>query len=367
MAASAGCNSDARISVDQLHVYEQEAAHAKVLQVADTKPLALRETQPYRIGPNDVVDSHFVGLTDRLGTNVLRLRVHKDGTVSLPLVGRMKLAGYTLGEAEAAIVRAYVPDIAKDMSVYLELAGPETVTVMVIGAALNRGLVTLRQNERNILYAIAAAGGFNDMTNLKGRVRAITSERPEAVDDLTNVNDVRRALTDPPLESGDVITVETGSPNAIYVTGLVNLPTPIPVPPNSSLSVLRAISAAGGVREYLAVKDATLVRRLADGRQVQVKLPLDDILAGRAPDLEMKPGDILMVPQTVDTMAQEWARANLLIGPFRVGVNYDPLSQYNVNRALDARLVGRNGIVDTIGSDLPLLFRNDLQPLTPTP
>jgi hypothetical protein len=161
-----------------------------------------------------------------------------------------------------------------------------------------------------------------------------------------------------------MIVVEAASASAVYTTGLVNLPGPIPIPIDSEMSVLQAIAAAGGTREYLDVKEGTLVRELANGENVHVKLALSDMMAGKVEDLKLKPGDVLMIPHTVDTFVQDWARSNLLFGPFRVGVNYDPLSQYNVNRAIKNQTVNRNGITNTIASDLPLLFRNPF-PTTP--
>jgi hypothetical protein len=144
------------------------------------------------------------------------------------------------------------------------------------------------------------------------------------------------------------------------VGGLVNRPGPILIPPQSTLSVLRAVTAAGGLREYLRVKDATLVRALPNGEQVHVKLNFDDMLAGRAPDLALRPGDILNIPQTASTLTQEWFLRNMLLGPFNVGLRYDPLAQYNANRVLKTQADGGDGLLQgirtTLGTSLPEAF-----------
>jgi hypothetical protein len=95
-----------------------------------------------------------------------------------------------------------------------------------------------------------------------------------------------------------------------------------------------------------------------DGRQVFVKLELDKILSGAVPDVALHPGDVVHVPTTAGTFAQEWFLRNVLLGPFAVGVHYDPLAQYNANRAIDAANNDslEQGLIQSIGSGIPGIF-----------
>ncbi len=181
---------------------------------------------------------------------------------------------------------------------------------------------------------------------------------------LADVNDVRRALLGPTLDSGDVLVVEGQEASAVFVSGIVNTPGPVVVPPHSTLSVQRAIAAAGGIRDLLDPKEATLVRVLPDGQQVQVKLDLGAMLAGNAQDIALRPGDILRIPYTADTFIQEWFFKNMLLGPFSVGVRYDPLSQWNANRAIDASREGgtwSNVFRSSLSSSIPYIFAPQVQ------
>ena len=254
------------------------------------------------------------------------VRVHDDGTIMLPMVGRLKVAGLDLKGVEQAIYDAHVPAYVKDMSVFVQLGGPEETTVVVVGAAGQSGLVRLPRNERNVLYALSRAGGFGATGNGRVHVRPVRPERPPVTYDLTDINDLRRALLAPPLESGDMLVVEPADVSAIYVTGLVNAPGPVPLPQNGHLSLVRTLAAAGGLRDFLAPDQATLWRRLPDGKQVRVKLALNDIMSGKAPDIELRPGDVLDVPHTAKTRLREWFAANVQIGPFGVRSIYDPLA-----------------------------------------
>ncbi len=351
-----GCQRDVRISLAELREREERTAAAAPVPVAEDE-LALTDVRPYVIGVGDVLAVRMKGLLeDRYAETILQVRVHKDGTISMPIVGPVQVAGLDLADAEEAVLAAHVPSVVKDLSVYIELSGPEATTVIVMGAVMTPGLVKLRQNERSLLYALAAAGGFTSLSSGCVRVRPVDAERAETVYRLTDLNDVRRALHSPPLQSGDVLVVEAADSSAVYVSGLVNRPGPILLPADSSLSVVRAVTAAGGLRDYITVRDATLVRSLSDGSQVQVKLALNEILSGRESDVDLRPGDVLMVSHTLETFAQEWVLHNALLGPFQVSLRYDPLAQYNANRAISANRSGNllsQGIVSSLVSGIP--------------
>ena len=305
-------------------------------------PVTLADNNPYRVQPGDVLELTLIGLQeDRYAPTVLRVRVHDNGEIELPVVGGVAVAKLTLEEAEQAIERAHVPSVVKSLAVFVDPVNRETTTVLVQGAVAHPGLVELKPDERNLLYAIVAAQGFWPEASGKVRVRHASGDRPEMLYDLNDPTHIRAALAAPPLETGDLVIVEAAEQSAVYMTGLIQRPGPLILPDGSELSVLRAIAAAGGIREYINVKEGTLVRRLANGEQVHVKLALGDMLAGKAPDIALKPGDILEVPHTADTLAQEWFVRNIQLGPFSLQLRYDPLAQYNANRAISAN--SRNG------------------------
>lgn len=335
LLASAACAPDRRISLDELA--ELETREPEPAPPPPAASLSLSELTPYRIRTGDVLTVKLVGLfEDRYQPTTIEVRVHRDGQINLPVVGPIPIAGMDFAEAEQAILAAHVPRIVKDLAVFIELGRAETTSVLIDGAVAAPGIVRLADNERNVLYAITAAGGLTTASSGVVIHKPIDPQRPPERYNLHEVNDVRRLLAAPPLRSGDTLMVEAAAESAIYVQGLVNRPGPILVPRRAKLSLLRAIAAAGGLPEYLAVKEATLVRRMADGQQVQVRLPLGDVMSGVAPDVDLESGDLLVVPYTTETFVQQWAKANLLLGPFNVGLRYDPLAQYNANRAIDA-------------------------------
>ena len=324
-----GC-TDTRISVQELAQREQAIVNATPVEV-QPQNLGLTELRPYQVGPGDVLNVAINGLpvegaAPAAAPGPLHVRVHPDGKIALPLVGEVHVAGLTLAGVEEAITAAYVPNYVKTVAIFVEVAtADEPTTVIVRGAAGIPGLVTLKNNQRNIIYAVSLAGGFGPTASGGVRVQPIRPDQPAAVYNLTDVNDVRRALLAAPLQSGDMIVVEAEQISAVYVTGLVNIQGAIPVPPGSKLSLVRAIAHAGGLQDFLEQREATLWRRLPDGSDVRVKLNIADMIALKQPDIDLLPGDVIDVPHTLETRAREWAMTNLKFGPFGVGVSYDPV------------------------------------------
>lgn len=363
-----GCH-DSRITPQRFAELERGVTRAEPVAV-QTSDMNLTEIKPYTVRKRDVLNITTVGLESAYSEKAFKVRVHDDGTIMLPLVGKVKVEGLDFEGVERAIIDAHVPAFVKDLSVYVDLLTPEPTTVLVSGAAGNRGLVTLNSGQRNLLYALAVSGGFASGTSGRVRVRPIRTELPELVYDLRNVNDVRRALMASPLESGDMLFVEPAESSVVYMMGLLRSPGPLSVPVDSTLPVSRAVAAAGGLPDLIDPHEATVWRRLPDGRQVRIKLDLAGIMAGRENDFELRAGDLFEVPHTVDTRIRDWIVQNLRIGPFSVGSRYDPYAQHNFERALDRnddRQSFSEGLLQGVRFGISNLFQTALQPLPAVP
>jgi polysaccharide biosynthesis/export protein len=67
----------------------------------------------------------------------------------------------------------------------------------------------------------------------------------------------------------------------------------------TGMTVLDVIIEVGGLSEFAAGNRARIVRRV-DGREVEIRVRLDDILKGKIEqNKEMLPGDVLIIPQSV--------------------------------------------------------------------
>jgi protein involved in polysaccharide export with SLBB domain len=369
MAAAGGCQKDTRITVDDLARLETELAASSTEAVPTTMPA----TQPvdyqpsymrrYHVVPGDVLIVTLYGMEDSPYTaTVLELRVQDDGALHMPVVGAIDVDGADLAAIERAIVQAHVPKVVRDLTAYVQVKRPEQTTVFVQGSVPRPGIVRLDENERTPLHALAQAGGFAPDSSGRLLVAPITTGADARVYDFKHIDGVRTALQGHRLESGDVITVEASEPRLIYVTGVLNQPTPVPLPRDRTISVMRVVAAAGGLVDFLEPEEATLWRRLTDGRQVRVKLNLDDIRSGRGQDIALQAGDILDVPHTLGSRFRQWVAENVKIGPFGVTAVYDPVADYRARILADDNNNSVSGqFLDILGTGLS----NAIVPVVP--
>lgn len=64
------------------------------------------------------------------------------------------------------------------------------------------------------------------------------------------------------------------------------------------MSIIQAVTSAGGFTDRAAPDDTTLVR-VVQGEKVHVRVPFDAILKGRVESLVLMPGDVIFVPKSL--------------------------------------------------------------------
>lgn len=84
------------------------------------------------------------------------------------------------------------------------------------------------------------------------------------------------------------------------VKGLGQVKNPQAVPYREGMRVLDLVLAVGGLNDYAAGNHAKVVRQV-DGRQVEMRVRLKDLMNGgdMRQNLELKPGDVLIVPSSL--------------------------------------------------------------------
>jgi len=81
----------------------------------------------------------------------------------------------------------------------------------------------------------------------------------------------------------------------IYVLGEVKEPGSYPY--KSNLSIVEAFALAGGATNRAATNKTKLTREV-DGQDVQVQVPMQEIVEGRRKNLRVLPGDVVYVPES---------------------------------------------------------------------
>ena len=277
-----------------------------------TNPLPESVRSTYVLGAGDQI---VVRVVDVEEFNDKPIRIEMDGTIRLPLIGRVPAAGQTLEQVETRVTRD-LKSYVRQPQVLVSIAEFGSQPVSVIGSVKNPGVHQL-QGRKTLIEVLSLAGGVTDDAgyNLKITRRAEFGPIPlpgATTDPATGVNVAEVNLkgileaTEPnnniPIQPRDVISVPRAK--MIYVTGQVRRSGGFVLSGRASMTVLQAISLAGGV-ETASAPEHTRILRAATGAAEREELPIDlkKIMAGKAVDVPLQAEDILFIPSSVPKRA----------------------------------------------------------------
>jgi polysaccharide export outer membrane protein len=106
----------------------------------------------------------------------------------------------------------------------------------------------------------------------------------------TNPDAVRDTIVNP----GDTVQVKRAG--IVYVLGAVNRPGGFVMQEEGTLRVLQAISLASGTSIAASTRTIYLLRRNADGTEVDIAVPYKKIANGSSADMQLRATDVLFVP-----------------------------------------------------------------------
>lgn len=129
-----------------------------------------------------------------------------DGTISMPLIGSVRIEGLTTDQAAAAITRRLADGflVRPEVSVSIEARIRKTVTIL--GQAQRPGVFELPAHRQlTLVGAIGMAGGVTRIANPKKiSLKRLSGGKVEIV----NLSDITTGKgADIPLRDGDVITI----------------------------------------------------------------------------------------------------------------------------------------------------------------
>lgn len=238
----------------------------------------------YRIGVGDVVSVVVYKNTDLSG----EYTVAPDGTLNLPLVGTILAKGLTDTGLTARLREALEKDFLVDPQVAVTIKTYQSQWVYIAGsvAKAQRVPVSPSMSIKDILAEAGIALGPGQQIVL---TRAGGSGESIVIDD--QMVDTARL---PMPRDGDVLTIQ--EPSYVFVQGEVRRPGRIPLIP--SMTVLQAITVVEGLTEWANKKDVR-IRRTVGGETAEEVVNLRKVEERKAPDPELKPGDLILVRRKV--------------------------------------------------------------------
>ncbi|HUO29880.1 MAG TPA: polysaccharide biosynthesis/export family protein [Bryobacteraceae bacterium] len=269
---------------------------AAVLQLVFPACLILAQIQPpnaaanlpaQRIGPNDLIavsvyDSPELTCTVRIGA---------DGSMRLPMLHqRIQAAGRMPAQLESAIASALVSEqLIVDPFVTVTIAEYDSRPISVAGA-VRQPLTFQAAGPVTLLEALTKAGGLAPDAGPEILVSREQVTQRIPVKGLIDAADPKLNLS---LTGGEEIRVPGAG--KIYVLGNVKKPGAFPVQDGPQSTVLKMLALSEGLAPY-AAKEAYIYRREANGSKNEIPIPLNRIMARKAPDEQLLANDILYVP-----------------------------------------------------------------------
>ena len=162
----------------------------------------------YVLDFGDVLRIQLLGQQDSIDSYQLQ----RDGSINLPDIGKINLAGLSLGEA-SKLIKLKVNQAYIGNDSFISLENIRDVSVLLAGDVFNPGVYTLNGSS-NMLHALNVAGGIGDF----GSYRSIKLIRDDKVIETLDMYDILingKSTSSIRLRSGDVIFV---GPRANIVT-----------------------------------------------------------------------------------------------------------------------------------------------------
>jgi protein involved in polysaccharide export with SLBB domain len=167
-----GCGDRAcRPSAEELTRFQMAGPSGPTVNM-DRVAQARMPTGPYRLVPGDVVRLQMPGtLGAQLpggaapsdGMATYDCRIHDDGTIVLPVVGRVAAAGRSLAELESAVIAEYYPKyVATLPPIHASVMEYKARRVSIMGSVGRPGIYNLRHDQATLVSLLMEAGGIAD-------------------------------------------------------------------------------------------------------------------------------------------------------------------------------------------------------------
>jgi polysaccharide export outer membrane protein len=258
------------------------------------------------IGPDDSVSILALNCDEISKT----WRISSAGELNLPMVGSVRAAGLTVQQLEDSLadrLKKFV--IEPQVTVFVTEFRSQPVTVA--GAVEKPGVYQL-ETGKSLFEVLVMAGGPKNAgltVNLKRSVQQGEIPVPgtvldknglyASVDmDLKEVLEGRGPKASLPLKPDDLVTVSGTRPaRYVHIAGEVNKPGSVELVTQDVVSLMKVLAVAGGLTKDAKASATMIMHNNPNGVLTStVFVNLSKIEQGKARDLELTDGDVVVVP-----------------------------------------------------------------------
>ncbi len=294
---------------------ENTVADLQVEHVSTTLP---KQEDVYRIGPNDilnimVLDHEELSSVRDFNKGIVGTVVKKDGYIYVPIVGKIKAAGYTVPEF-IDIFRKHLINYIVEPHVSIDILQYKSQKFYILGSVRKPGVFPV-DGDTTLLEGIGMAGGVPPEGNLE-RAYVIRDNTllPINLADLLLRGDTSRNIY---MQDKDLVYIPNAADQTVYVLGEVEKPGAINIVSNR-LSLGQAIAEAGGLKPIQARKNKIRIIRGSWQSPTIYTIKYDAILV-YGDKIWLHPGDrVVIEPTGLTTLS----RYMLQILPFLIGLDH---------------------------------------------
>lgn len=241
------------------------------------------EAKEYTLGPGDVARVSVYGYPDLDAV----YRIAGNGSINFTLLGEVPVKGLTEREAEAKLEALLEQkDIIKSPYVTLFVEQFISQQVSVLGMVSKPGKYPIDRNS-TVVDMVAQAGGFSDGAD---HIVIVTKNDPGkltrhvvSVDAILGEGKVEQNIV---VSNGDTIYVPRKK--TFYVYGEVRNPGGYPL--EKDMTVMQALSVAGGLGERGTERGIVIERRLKDKGVQSLNVKFNDLV---------QPDDVVFVKESL--------------------------------------------------------------------
>jgi polysaccharide export outer membrane protein len=180
----------AAVTLETYHIQPQD-----ILQIRNLQNLSYIVDQP------STSSGSSSGATNSQGQTY---QVEEDGTVGLPVIGRVPVVGLTRSEAQKKVEKLYKDSLLRNPIIELKIVN---LKVTLLGEVKTQGVIPLIKDKTTLVEVIGEAGGFTDRAN-ETNVKIIRGDEKNPKVIVADLNDIK-SINDPNnvLQNGDIIYV----------------------------------------------------------------------------------------------------------------------------------------------------------------
>ena len=257
-----------------------------------------------------VIQNYLLRPSDQIQVQVFQepeltrqTRIEADGMVHLVLIKPFRVAGLTISQAQQEIERRYYDEeFLWHPRVSLTVLGYSPRKVSVLGEVTRPGFVPIAPDRQlTLIEAISSSGDFTRAAD-KSRVQLKRQDGRGRLQVYTY--DVAQIINNPAvgdivLQDADIISVPELR-EKVNVLGSVGRPGFVMIPSEEELSIVEAISAAGGFSRIGNPKKVQLKSKDAQGNIRTIEVDVNrQIQNSDSRAIMLRDGDIIYVPEIV--------------------------------------------------------------------